>query len=86
MSLEYSPARETTARSTPKRREFPLSDRFLSRREAAEYLGLSPSQLAHDVVHGRLGIPYHRFGQRARYRISELDTWAERHRAGGRAA
>jgi excisionase family DNA binding protein len=83
LSLEHSPtrqAKQTGAKDPWTRRDPNLADRFVSRREAAEYLGLTTSQLAHDVVHGRLGIPYHRFGQRARYRLSELDAWAEEQR------
>jgi hypothetical protein len=77
VSLEHATQRQSSAHSTSNGRAPDLSDRFVSRREAASYLGLTVSQLAHDVVHGRLGIPYHRFGQRATYRLSELDQWAE---------
>jgi excisionase family DNA binding protein len=87
LSLEHSPARSRPQGGTSKRRERnpwarpdDLADRFLSREEAAGYLGLTISALANDVVHGRLAIPYHRFGQLVRYRRSELDRWAEARR------
>jgi hypothetical protein len=61
-----------------------IADRFLNREEASAYLGMTVSALAHDVVHGRYGIPYHRFGNMVRYRRSELDAWAaERRRIAG---
>ena len=64
-------------------------DRWLSRVEAAAYLGLAPQSLAHDVVTRKLGVPYAKFGNLARYRLSELIAWAEQQkveRPGGRAA
>jgi excisionase family DNA binding protein len=73
-------------RTTPNPIFADLADRFLSREEAAAYLGLTVSALAHDVVHGRLGIPRHKFGLSVRYRRSELDRWAESRRAGGGAS
>jgi excisionase family DNA binding protein len=60
-----------------------LGDRFLSREEAALYLGLTVAALARDVVNGKLAIPYHRFGGLSRYRRSELDAWAEQQRKRG---
>jgi excisionase family DNA binding protein len=90
LSLEHSGARLVGANrgSAGKSKRNPwagtsppdLADRFLSRREAAAYLNLTVSQLAHDVVHQRLKIPYYKFGLRAKYKRSELDAWAERNR------
>jgi Helix-turn-helix domain len=76
VSIEHSPAGQ---RGNGRRHD--IADRFLSRAEAADYLGLTTSQLAHDRCHGRLGVPMHKFGQRTRYRLSELDRWAESRRA-----
>lgn len=49
----------------------------LSRREAAEYLGLQVSTLAADVTTKRLGVPYVKLGSRVFYRRSELDQFIE---------
>jgi predicted DNA-binding transcriptional regulator AlpA len=75
MSLEHSPARSDNPWRS---RGQPLADRFLSRAEAAEFLGLSESLLASDVVTNKFKIPRHKFGNRVvRYRLSELIAWAE---------
>lgn len=50
-------------------------DRWLLRREAAKYLGLSVSALAHMACSG-LGPQYYRAGKFTRYRLSDLDEWA----------
>ena len=91
LSLEHSPIRSRPQGGSSKRtRPYPsfadLNDRFLSRDEAAQYLGLTRAALARDVVNGKLGIPYHRFGQLSRYRRSELDDWAEAQRKRGMVA
>jgi excisionase family DNA binding protein len=88
LSLEHSPTRSRSQGGTSKRKwPYPnfdeLNDRFLSREEAALYLGLTVEALARDVVNGRLGVPYHKFGQLSRYRRSELDEWAEAQRRRG---
>lgn len=49
----------------------------LSRREAAEYLGLKVSTLAADVTTKRLGLPYFKVGSRVYYRRTELDQFIE---------
>ena len=48
---------------------------YLSTREAAEYLGLSPRTLDRYRVSGD-GPVFHRFGGRVRYTRSDLDAWA----------
>ncbi|PWB40708.1 MAG: DNA-binding protein [Rhodocyclales bacterium] len=51
----------------------------LTRKQAAEYLGLKESTLCFDASTHRLAIPYYKIGARVFYRRSELDTWiAER--------
>ena len=49
---------------------------FLDTRHAADYLGLSHRTLDGYRVTGA-GPAFHRFGNRARYRRSDLDAWAE---------
>ena len=53
--------------------------KYLSTREAAEYLGLSPRTLDRYRVSGD-GPVFHRFGGRVRYTRSDLDAWAEQRR------
>ena len=48
---------------------------YLSVREAAEYLGLSPRTLDRYRVSGD-GPVFYRFGGRVRYRREDLDGWA----------
>ena len=47
---------------------------FLSREEAAAYLGLSAKTLA---THLRDGPRHHKFFGRVRYNIQDLDSWAK---------
>ena len=51
-------------------------DRWLLRKDAAKYLGLSLSTLAHMACEGR-GPRYSRPGKHTRYRKSDLDAWAQ---------
>jgi hypothetical protein len=46
---------------------------WLSRQEAATYLGLAAKTLAQ---HRRDGPPYSKFFGSVRYRLSDLDSWA----------
>jgi len=55
-----------------------LEDR-LTRQEAAEYLGFSPSTLAVDMTRSNLKIPCYKLGSRVWYRRSELDGWVKEH-------
>ena len=48
---------------------------YLSTREAADYLGLSPRTLDRYRVSGG-GPVFHRFGGRVRYLRADLDAWA----------
>jgi excisionase family DNA binding protein len=56
--------------------------RRLSRREAAQYLGLSPNTLARWAVDGTPGLPYYRIGGRAIYDLEDLDAFRARRRIG----
>ena len=64
---------------------------YLSTRQAAEWLGLSPRTLDRYRVTGE-GPIFHRFGSRVRYLLADLDTWATARRRkstsddGGRVA
>ena len=53
---------------------------FFDTRRAADYLGLSHRTLDGYRVSGD-GPAFHRFGNRVRYRRSDLDAWAARRRA-----
>ena len=53
---------------------------FLNTRRAADYLGLSHRTLDGYRVSGA-GPAFHRFGNRVRYRRSDLDAWAAKRRA-----
>ena len=56
---------------------------FLNDRQAARYLGLSPSRWARLKSAGELPKPRVTQGTDAKYHKSDLDRWAsERHRAG----
>lgn len=50
----------------------------LTRREAAAYLGLSPTTLEIWASTGRYNLPFVKVGRRAFYRRSELDAFIER--------
>ena len=50
-------------------------DGFFDTKRAACYLGLSPSTLDGYRVSGD-GPAFHRFGNRVRYRLADLDAWA----------
>ena len=53
---------------------------FLNTRRAAGYLDLSPRTLDGYRVSGA-GPAFHRFGNRVRYRMTDLDAWAVERRA-----
>jgi hypothetical protein len=57
-----------------------FQDRFLDEFETAELLEISVPALQQDRWKGTLGIGYHKFGSRVRYRLSELIGWAEARR------
>ena len=53
---------------------------FMDTQQAAAWLGLSPRTLEGYRVSGG-GPAFHRFGNRVRYRRSDLDAWAGTRRA-----
>ena len=53
--------------------------KYLSTREAAAWLGLSPRTLDRYRVSGE-GPAFHRFGSRVRYLAADLDDWASARR------
>lgn len=52
---------------------------YLSTRQAAEWLGLSPRTLDRYRVTGE-GPVFHRFGSRVRYLLADLEKWANSRR------
>lgn len=52
----------------------PKSD-LLTRKEAAEYIGISPETLAVWKCTGRYNLPCVMIGRLPRYRKSDLDAW-----------
>lgn len=56
----------------------PFNEDRMSRQEAADYLGLSYGTLAQWASQGINDLPYHKIGNRAYYRRSELDRWLEK--------
>lgn len=52
-----------------------ISDRLLTRREAAEYLGLQEQTLAIWASTGRYALPVVKVGRSVRYRQSDLERW-----------
>ena len=55
----------------------PLIQRYLSRKQAAQYLGvISPATLAKLAVVGG-GPRYYKLSRRVGYRIEDLDAWAK---------
>jgi len=49
--------------------------KLLTRREAAEYLGLKPQTLAAWHTNRRYSLPMVKVGRSVRYRVSDLDRW-----------
>lgn len=58
----------------------------LTRREAAEYLGVSLSLLAQDATSRRHGVPFYKAGRMVWYVRSELDAWTAAHKVTGKEA
>lgn len=52
-----------------------MEDKWMLRKEAAEYLGISVSALAHMACDGR-GPTFYRAGKLTRYKQTDLDAWA----------
>jgi excisionase family DNA binding protein len=62
-----------------------MSTRLLSRREAAEFLGVKAQTLATWHVTGRYNLPVVKVGRAARYRQEDLEKWVASRTVGGRA-
>jgi excisionase family DNA binding protein len=73
--------RHNAANRPDERPHFPREEEWVTRDEAAAYLKLSKKSLACDVQSKRLRIPFYRFGKAVRYKMSDLRSWAEAHRA-----
>lgn len=59
----------------------PVQKKYITRRDAATYLGCSPKHVAFLVMTGQL--PEHKFGKfTRRYTIADLDAFAEARRKG----
>lgn len=56
--------------------ESPLAN-TLTRKEAAEYIGVAYSTLNSWASSGEQEIPYFKHGRFARYRVEDLDAWLE---------
>lgn len=54
-----------------------LSDRLVSREEAAAILGIRPATLACWASNGRYGLPFVRIGRRVMYRRSDIEAFIE---------
>jgi excisionase family DNA binding protein len=48
---------------------------LLTRKEAADYLGLKPQTLAVWHCTGRYGLPVVKVGRSCRYRLADLEAW-----------
>ncbi len=56
-----------------------MNDKLLTRKEAADYLGVPPSTLAVWACTGRYDLPYIKIGGVIRYQLSEIIAFTERH-------
>jgi excisionase family DNA binding protein len=59
-----------------------LSSELLSRKQAAEMLGVRPQTLAAWVTRGMYGLRFHRVGRLVKYKRSDLEQWLERRAVG----
>ncbi|EKO3370776.1 helix-turn-helix domain-containing protein [Vibrio fluvialis] len=55
---------------------------YLTRKEAAQYLRLSPKTLANWAVTGK-HLPFSRAGAKIIYRKKDIESYLDRHRVGG---
>jgi excisionase family DNA binding protein len=60
--------------------------RLLSRKQAAEYLGISVRALAVWACTGRYRLPFVKVGRLAKYRLDDLEAFIARRTVGGEAA
>lgn len=59
--------------------------KLLSRREAAELLGVKPQTLATWHITGRYNLPCVKVGRSARYRLADLENWISARTVGAAA-
>jgi excisionase family DNA binding protein len=59
-----------------------IEKELLSRREAAEFLGLAEQTLAGWASNGKYNLPFVKVGPTVRYRLSDLRRWCEQHLVG----
>ena len=52
-----------------------IQDRFLTRKEAADYLNTKTATLAEWASRMKCGPPFFKVGRQARYRLSDLESW-----------
>ena len=67
-------------RNSPRRTSDALSNRLLTRKEAARYLGVAAQTLAVWACMGRYSLPHVKIGHRVFYKKVDLDAFIERHR------
>ena len=58
---------------------------LLTRREAAQWLGVSPQTLAVWASTKRYDLPMIKIGRYVRYRVEDLERWLANHLEGGAA-
>jgi excisionase family DNA binding protein len=57
--------------------------KLLTRREAAELLGVKPQTLAVWAITGKYGLPLIHVGRSVRYRLADLEAWLAARTVGG---
>jgi len=60
--------------------------KLLTRREAAEFLGVKPQTLATWHITGKYNLPVVKVGRSVRYRLADLERWLESRTVGAAAA
>ena len=56
---------------------------LLTRKQAADYLGVSKSTLDVWACTGRYNLPFIKVGRLVKYRKADLDSWLMAHQVGG---
>ena len=56
-----------------------MTRKKLGRKEAAEYLGITPGTLNKWASVGRPWVPYYRIGRKAVYDVADLDAFMKKH-------
>ena len=57
-----------------------MATQWLTRAEAAEYIGVAYSTLNNWASNGRQEIPYYKVGRHVKYKQHDLDEWLEKQR------